>query len=154
MHSPPVAQGWNALFGALRSSLSIDGRVRELVICRVAVINRAYYEYYQHYPVLLQEGGRAEEAEALGSWPSIDMYSKADQAVLTYVDQLSTKVQVSDEAFEGLRRFYGEEQIVEITALAAGYNLVSRFLEALNLTPEDVSALPTMPVDGVKPTTS
>ena len=45
MYAPPVAKGWSALFAALRASLTIDGRLRELIILRVAVVNRAYYEF-------------------------------------------------------------------------------------------------------------
>ena len=42
-----------------------------------------------------------------------------------------------------------ESFVVELTALCAGYNMVSRFLEALQLTPEttDPAILPRMPAD-------
>ena len=48
-----------------------------------------------------------------------------------------------------------EQVLVELTALCAGYNMVSRFLEALHLTPEEGGggegeeerSLPGMPVD-------
>jgi alkylhydroperoxidase family enzyme len=42
-----------------------------------------------------------------------------------------------------------DQQLVELTALIAGYNLVARFLEALRLTPERTEDLPPMPVDSV-----
>ena len=37
------------------------------------------------------------------------------------------------------------KELVEVTALCGGYNLVSRFLEALRLTPEQTERLPPMP---------
>jgi len=39
------------------------------------------------------------------------------------------------------------KELVEVTALCGGYNLVSRFLEALHLTPEQTARLPPMPRD-------
>jgi len=158
MHAPAVAQGWNAMFGSLRSGLQlVDGRLRELVILRVAVLNRAYYEYFQHYPVLLAEGGTAAEAEALGDWrgeAARETFGDRDRAVLAYVDEMTRHVQVQQATADALRAVLplenAESFVVELTALCAGYNMVSRFLEALQLTPEttDPAALPRMPVDG------
>jgi alkylhydroperoxidase family enzyme len=146
MHSPAVAKGWNALFGALRSGLSLPGRLRELVICRIAVLNRAYYEFYQHQPVLLQEGGRPEEALALGRWRDSPLFDRQDRAVLAYVDEMTTRVQVGDATARAAAEALGSQQkLVEVTALCGGYNLVSRFLEALQLTPETHHDLPAMP---------
>jgi alcohol dehydrogenase class IV/alkylhydroperoxidase family enzyme len=157
MHSPAVAQGWNAMFGSLRSGLRlVDGRLRELVILRVAVLNRAYYEYFQHYPVLLAEGGTAAEAEALGDWrgeAAREMFGERDRAVLAYVDEMTRHVQVQQATADALRAVLpvenAESFAVELTALCAGYNMVSRFLEALQLTPEttDPAILPRMPED-------
>ena len=41
IHSPPYANGWNALLGAVRRDLEIDPQIRELVICAVAKLNDA-----------------------------------------------------------------------------------------------------------------
>lgn len=157
MHAPAVAQGWNAMFGSLRSGLRlVDGRLRELVICRVAVLNRAYYEYFQHYPVLLAEGGTAAEAEALGDWrgeAGTELIGDRDRAVLAYVDEMTRSVQVQQATVDALHAALPTEKreafVVELTALCAGYNMVSRFLEALHLTPEttDPATLPRMPVN-------
>ncbi len=157
MHAPAVAQGWNAMFGSLRTGLTVvDGRLRELVICRVAVLNRAYYEYYQHYPVLLAEGGTAAEAEALGDWrgAGTPVFGPKDRAVLAYVDEMTRQVRVQEATVEALKAVLAREGerreaqfLVELTALCAGYNMVSRFLETLHLTPEttDPASLPRMP---------
>lgn len=157
MHAPAVAQGWNAMFGSLRSGLRlVDGRLRELVILRVAVLNRAYYEYFQHYPVLLAEGGTAAEAEALGDWrgeAARELFGERDRTVLAYVDEMTRHVQVQQATADALRAVLpmetAESFVVELTALCAGYNMVSRFLEALQLTPEttDPPTLPRMPAD-------
>lgn len=45
LHSPPVADGWNAFLGAVRTRTSIPADARELAISRVAVVNRAWYEW-------------------------------------------------------------------------------------------------------------
>ncbi|KAI1140188.1 AhpD-like protein [Hypoxylon sp. FL0543] len=56
LHAPPVADGWNAFLGAVRTRTSLDARVRELAICRVAVCNRAWYEWGHHAPLAVEAG--------------------------------------------------------------------------------------------------
>jgi alkylhydroperoxidase family enzyme len=64
LHSFPVADGWNSFIGAVRTRTSLPAAIRELAICRVAVINGAWFEWEQHAP-LLREGGLSEEAMGL-----------------------------------------------------------------------------------------
>ncbi|KAK7749994.1 hypothetical protein SLS62_008103 [Diatrype stigma] len=65
LHSPPVADGWNAFLGAVRTrTAALDPAVRELCICRVAACNRAWYEWAHHAP-LAREAGVSEEAMAV-----------------------------------------------------------------------------------------
>ena len=43
LHSPPVANGWNELMGAIRRDTTVPADLRELVILRIAVLNAAPY---------------------------------------------------------------------------------------------------------------
>jgi 4-carboxymuconolactone decarboxylase len=38
LHSPPVADGWNELLGAIRRDTTVPADLREIVILRVAVL--------------------------------------------------------------------------------------------------------------------
>lgn len=46
---------------------------------------------------------------------------------------MTRDVQVSDATFDALRPHFNERAIVEITATVAAYNMVSRFLGALQI---------------------
>lgn len=35
LHSPPIAEGWNSLLGAVRTKGALPGDVRELMVCLV-----------------------------------------------------------------------------------------------------------------------
>src|SRR5689334_10939235 len=41
LNSPTFAKGWNTLFGTIRGQLSLPGKVREIPILAIAVINKA-----------------------------------------------------------------------------------------------------------------
>ena len=45
LNAPLIAEGWLALFTAIRQRRTVRGDYRELVILRVALLNGASYEY-------------------------------------------------------------------------------------------------------------
>ena len=59
--------------------------------------------------------------------------SEVQWAVVDYTDAMTRDVRVSNEIFAKLKRWFGEQEIVEITATIAAYNCVSRFLVALDI---------------------
>ncbi len=133
LHSAPVADGWNQLMGAIRGHTKLDGALRELVILQVALLNRAPYEFAQHAPVALAEGASQEQIDALATWRDSPLFDARARAVLAYAEAMTLQVQVPDALFDALRRHFDARELVELTATVAGYNMVSRFLEALRI---------------------
>ncbi|KAF9887827.1 hypothetical protein FE257_009633 [Aspergillus nanangensis] len=140
LHSFPVTDGWNSFIGAIRTRTSLTQLVKELVICRVAVINGAWFEWEHHAP-LLKEGGFSEEGLALIRDTQTDLSQKSQEMILTpeqsavvkYTDAMTKTVTVPDDVFQELKGFFNDKEVVEITATAAAYNCVSRFLVALDV---------------------
>lgn len=138
LYSEPLAAGWNSFLGALRTRCSLAARVRELAIVRVALLTRAEYEYAQHAPEALKHGVTPMQLEALHDWrSSASLFDATDQAVLAYTDAMTLQVQVPDAVFNAARDCLKDDQaLVELTATIGGYNMVARFLEALQITQE------------------
>lgn len=133
LHSAPLARGWNALMGAIRGQTRLDGGLRELVILRVAVLNRAPYEFAQHAPVALAEGLSQAQVDAVAAWQASPLFDARSRDVLAYADAMTLQVQVPRGLFEALRAHLDDRGLVELTATVAAYNMVSRFLEALQI---------------------
>ncbi len=131
LHSPPVARGWLNLFTAIRQQTVLPGRYRELAILRVAVMNGADYEFAAHVPFALKEGCTAEQIDAVRVGSSAPVFDARDRAVLAYTEAMTRDIRVADSVFRQVREFFPEREVVELTATIAGYNLVSRFLEAM-----------------------
>ena len=138
LHSPPVAQGWLSYLTAVRQQSTLSGAVREMVIIRVAQINRAPYEADQHIPIALKEGVPAEKLDALEHWADSPLFDATERAVLAYTDAMTRDVQVDDAVFASVAKAFEPQQLVELTATIAAYNMVSRFLEALQIHSTDV----------------
>jgi AhpD family alkylhydroperoxidase len=133
LHSPPLARGWNAFMGAIRGETLLDGALRELLILRVAVLNRAPYEFAQHAPVALAEGVPQAQIDAVAHWQASPLFDTRARDALAYADAMTLQVQVPQPLFDALRAHFGDRQLVELTAVVAAYNMVSRFLEALQI---------------------
>lgn len=132
LHSPPVAEGWLAFLTAIRQKCSLSGRDRELVIMRIAVINGADYEFRSHVPFALKEGITEQQIEALRTG-KLEAFDARERSVLAYCESMTREIHVPDAVFEAVRPHYNERELVELTATIAAYNLVSRFLEALQV---------------------
>ncbi|MDQ4061031.1 MAG: carboxymuconolactone decarboxylase family protein [Pseudomonadota bacterium] len=140
LHSPPVAAGWLRYLTAIRHECVLPGDLRELVIMRVAALNGAPYEADQHAPIALQEGITQAQLDALSDWEHSDLFDARQRAVLAYTDAMTRQIQVPEPVFAAVRGEFDDRQLIELTATVAAYNMVSRFLEAIQVHSHDSPA--------------
>ena len=138
LHSGPVAEGWLRFLTAIRHECALPGDVRELVIMRVAHLNHAPYEAEQHRPIALREGLTEPQVNAIADWrASSDTFGERERAVLAYCDEMTRNIHVEDTTFATLRDHFEARTLVELTATIGAYNMVSRFLEAMQISSAD-----------------
>jgi len=138
LHSPPFADGWNGMLGAVRGASTLPADIRELAILRVASRNGADYEWVAHEPLARQAGLGDEQIAAIrvnGGGGAGGGLSPAQWAALAYADAMTMHVTVPDEVFDAVRAHFGEQELLELTVTVAAYNMVSRVLVALQVSP-------------------
>ncbi|WP_269320105.1 carboxymuconolactone decarboxylase family protein [Rhodococcus sp. UNC23MFCrub1.1] len=133
LHNEPFADGWNALLGAVRSSMTLPGSLRELAICRIAALNGAAYEWRAHAPLARAEGLSEQQVSALELGADTAPLAEDHLLVLQYTDAMTRSVAVSDDLSRAVHDLLGTQQLVELTGTIAAYNMVSRFLVALHV---------------------
>ena len=137
LHSPGLAEGWFINNNAVRWRTELGGRLREIIILRIAYLNGATYVIKQHVPELaLAEGLTEAECRALADWRSSAAFSEPEQAALAYADAMTRDIAVPGAVFDALRPHFSERQIVELTVLVGSYNMQTRVLLALDIDPE------------------
>ena len=140
LNSPPFTQGWNAHLKAVRTQLAVDPLLRELAICAVAVLNEAEYEYVSHMPYFEESGGSTAQAEAIrdvdAAIANTVLFDEGQRATLRLAKEMTRDVKVRDATFEAVASALGDTRaVVELVGTIATYNMVSRFLVALELHP-------------------
>lgn len=158
LNAPAIANGWNTLLGATRTKNSIPDDVREMMILRVAAHNAANFEWIQHAPVAEQAGCTTAQLAAVrdvrAPLSASSVLTPLQKAALALADDMTTKVRVEDSTFSTLKSaftenvkelgdkgkvdgFEGEElinrKLAEATLTVAVYNMVSRFLRAVDV---------------------
>ena len=119
--------------------MSVYDKLKELNITLppVAIPAAAYVPYAQTGNVLFLSGHIARR-NGQADWSACSLFDGQERAILAYTDAMTRQIQVPDEVFGAISALYAPPQLVEITATIAAYNMVSRFLEALQIHSHDV----------------
>jgi 4-carboxymuconolactone decarboxylase len=139
LNSPPIAHGWEQMLSAVRNQSSLPAALRELVIVRVAVLNKADFEYQAHVPIALREGAAqamidaVTDAQYLAPMPADCGLSDAQRVALLLTDTMTRAIEVPDALFEQVRAHFDAQEQVDLVATIAAYNMVSRFLTAFHI---------------------
>jgi 4-carboxymuconolactone decarboxylase len=139
LHSPPMADGWNSLLDAIRNRSILPGDVRELAILRVAALNGADYEWDAHEPVARREGLADADLAAVRRGAPAGALSPARRSARDYTDAMTRDVEVPAAVFAALHEHFADREIVELTLTVGAYNLVSRFLVALEISRDNTA---------------
>jgi 4-carboxymuconolactone decarboxylase len=135
LNSPPIADGWEAMLSAIRNRNSIPAGLRELAILRVAVLNGAAYEFEAHVPHALSAGVSQQAIDATRSIPLADAapLDARQRLVLRLTDQMTRDIVVPEALFTEVRASFDVQGQIDLVATIAAYNMVSRFLVALEI---------------------
>jgi len=142
--SEPVARGWNVYLKNIRTGLPTSRKLCELGICTVALLTGAKYEYHHHAPDFLAAGGTQAQLDALNRVVQGDTcqtvtdaaFNEIEALVVQYAAQMTRNVKVDDTVFAALQARFTTTEVVELTTAIATYNMVARFLMALQVTPD------------------
>ncbi len=141
LHSPAFAIGWNDFLGIVRTELGLAPKVRELAVLCVVVLNGAEYGVHHHVPQFLKAGGTEAQVRALrdpeAAAKNTTLFNATERAVIQLTVEMTRSVEASDAAFAAVKdALPDEQQVVELVGVIATYNMVSRFLVALDVKPE------------------
>jgi 4-carboxymuconolactone decarboxylase len=142
LNSAPIAHGWEKMLTAVRNQTGIAADLRELMILRVAVLNRASFEFEAHVPHAQRAGVSPEKIDAVKDKACFDaiaetgslLFTPVEQALLRLTDAMTLNVDVPDNVMQDVQARFDAKTTVELVATVAAYNMVSRLLVALRIT--------------------
>lgn len=133
LNSEPIAAGWERLLTAVRNQSTVPANLRELAILRVAVLNRATFEFDAHVTHARQAGVSDDKIDAVRTSTDSNLYSPLERLTLELSDAMTRDIEVSDDLMNRFKAEFDDQGVVELVATIAAYNMVSRFLVALKV---------------------
>ena len=142
-NAPEVFVGWTQMVDEVLDSPTFSPRMRELVILRVAYLQRSPYELGQHL-----DGGRAvgipaHPLDAVTSDSDLVAagFDNIELAVLELVTELCTTNHLRNKTFGTTCAALGEEAVTELVMLVSLYYGLALVLNAADLKLDDTARL-------------
>lgn len=130
VHHPKLTRAFLRFNGYLLFDSTLPPRIRELVILRVAHRRRCSYEWTHHVTL----GKRAGLSEAdIDAAQSGDANDEFDRAVLSAVDELDEKTNLSDQTWAALGEQLDEQQRMDLIFTVGGYTALAMALNTFGV---------------------
>lgn len=134
-HRPEVLRTFVPLYGAITGPGAVDRRTKELVYLTCSYANECAFCTAAHVAGAKKAGVTEEELRALQTEQD-HAFTAGERAAIRYAREL-TQSAAGDETREELFEYFNDEQVVELTLVAAMANFTNRFNNGLVILPEE-----------------
>lgn len=117
----------------VQQSAEISPRLREIIIMRVAWLNRIDYVWGQHNQMMRALKMGEEYIQAVKAGADDPVWSAEERSVLKVVDELVRTRELTDVAWKGLAERYSSKQILDILAVLGQYSMLAIVFNAVGL---------------------
>jgi 4-carboxymuconolactone decarboxylase len=128
LRSPVFGQKIFDLLYYLRWQTSVPLRLNEFAILIVARQWRSQVEWFAHAPIAIEAGLSPEIVAELKTNRRPSNMPPQEAVVFDFVTELTIKHEVSDQTFVRAKQLLGEQQVVDLTAVAGTYITIAMLL--------------------------
>jgi alkylhydroperoxidase family enzyme len=133
-HHVPVGGSFMSFTDALASDDStLEPRLRELLILRVAWRTGSGYEWNQHHRMGSDEGLTAAQLAAVAVGSADPVWTPEERALLSAVDEMIDDFEVSDATWNLLAEAFAPAQLFELLFVVGGYLALAAVLNSIGL---------------------
>ena len=130
---PGLPQGVAAFLKPLLSDGALKGWYKELISTRVASLNVCEYCESAHRYSAKQKGATAEQIASVNSFER-GPFTEREKAGFRYADLLHQSGHaIDDAAFAAVSAHFNSAEIIELTMVAAAFEMFPRFNSALRI---------------------
>jgi AhpD family alkylhydroperoxidase len=144
-HAPEIAKGVAGFLKPLLSDGALSGWYKELVAVRVAILQESEYAIRAHAASAKKKGAGDEQIAGVKDFER-GPFSDKEKAGFRAADRLHGGARGVDDAFYGeVRKFFSEDEVIELFLTAAAFEMFPRFIDGLRIpvTPLPAEAAPT-----------
>jgi 4-carboxymuconolactone decarboxylase len=128
LRSPVLGQRMFDLLHYLRWETSVPLKLNEFAILIIGRQWRSQVEWYAHAPLAIKAGLSPDIVAELKAGKRPSAMPPEEAAVYDFVTELTMNHAVSDETFARAKKLLGEQQVVDLTAVAGTYISIAMLL--------------------------
>lgn len=134
MRSPDLGNRLQNVGAYIRYKTSLPLRLNEFAILIIGRQWRSQVEWAAHAPLAIKAGLAPQIVADLKTNTRPANMPPEEAVVYDFVTELTTKHAVSDETYDRAKRLLGEQQVVDLTAVAGGYVTIAMILAMSEMT--------------------
>jgi uncharacterized peroxidase-related enzyme len=132
-NSPGLATRVFPLANYFMNESALNPRLRELAVLILMKRLNCEYGFVRHIEIAERVGLSRAQIDNIGSYQTSSLFSDDDKLILRYAEDLTTKAQVDDQLFQQVKKLIGEQNVLDLTAATAFWNMMARNLNALQV---------------------
>jgi 4-carboxymuconolactone decarboxylase len=135
LHSPKLAERVLPLVGFFRDESVVEAKLRSVAILSAVREREAAYVWAAQVGAARRNGLREEVIDLLRAKGDAGKLPAEEREIVTYVRQLMRTNRVEPAAFDALAKRHGTQWLVEMTAAANYFALLSGMVNAFEVAP-------------------
>lgn len=139
---PDLLLAWWSLREHVVSGGTLDQRHRELVVLRVAVHMKSWYEWASHVERGLKAGLTVEEIERIRQGEFVSGWARDDELVLRATGECLLKRRVTKKTLEDIHGHFDTTQLMDLIAIFGVYVILGTMINTWGLELDDFIDLP------------
>jgi alkylhydroperoxidase family enzyme len=133
MRHPALAGPFLSFNNVLLRAPTLEPRLRELAVLRVAWRTRSEYEWVQHVRMAGRGGITPDEIEAVERGAAAETWSPLEADVLAATDQLLDRYRIDDDTWTRLAQHLDEHQLLEVLFVVGTYTCLAMAFNSVGL---------------------
>jgi uncharacterized peroxidase-related enzyme len=134
---PEALQHFMPLYGAIIDKGSVEAKYKELAYLKTAQINGCEYCFRAHSASGKKKGVTEDQIKALAFFARSAAFDEKEKTVLLYAERVTRGASaIRPPVLQDLKRYFNDDQIVELTLTICIANFTNRFNDALLTTPD------------------
>jgi alkylhydroperoxidase family enzyme len=111
----------------------LDPRLRELAVLTLMDRLNCKYGFVRHITIAEHTGISRAQIDNIAAYATSSLFSDDDKLIIKYAEDLTLKGQVDDDLFRQVKDRIGQQNLVDLTAAVAFWNMMARNLNALQV---------------------
>lgn len=132
-HNPKLLNAWWDFRNYAVGGGELGRRSSELVILRVAIRMRAWYEWGSHVERALASGLTMDEIERVKQGAQAVQWAPAEALLLKTVDELFAERAIAAETLDELSRHFSAPQVLDLIAIQGMYVILGGMINTWSL---------------------